>query len=668
MSRLVPIVFLPSGKRGQYPRGTPLLQAARELGVDIDSVCGGRGLCGRCQIVCSEGDFTKLGLQSSSSHLSAFSDTERQFEVRKGPLADGRRLSCHTLIEGPLVIDVPPESQVHQQVIRKSADQRVIDIAPDIRLHYVQVSENTLSHSISDLTRIRQALASDWGLNGLAVDPSILADLHPALVEGEGAVTLAVFTEEDRQTIIAIWPGLLDQVFGAAIDVGSTTIALHLTDLKSGEVLVSDGIMNPQIRFGEDLMSRVSYLLMHPEGAAEMTEVVRSALNTLLSRSAAAAGIELMHIVSLSVAANPVMHHLLLGIDPTPLGSAPFTLTLESAINIPAKAIGLTINPGGRLYMPPCIAGHVGADTAAVILSEAPETSKRLTLLIDIGTNAEIVLGNQDKLLACSSPTGPAFEGAQISCGQRAAAGAIERVRIDPITLKPRFKVIGSQLWSDDPDFKEDTQQLTITGICGSGIIEVIGEMYLAGILSTDGVIQPSAKVSSEHVIQQGRTYSYCLTTTNTPVVITQNDIRQIQLAKAALYAGIKLLMDKFPTSRVDDIRIAGAFGSNVDSLYAMLLGLIPDCDLSQVKSVGNAASTGVRIALLNYPSRDKIAALANTIEKIETATEPNFQNYFVDAMAIPHKTDPFSLLFSHVKRPAEIKVEETSKRRRKRG
>ncbi|MDA0762423.1 MAG: ASKHA domain-containing protein [Proteobacteria bacterium] len=662
-----PVVFLPSGKRGEFAEGTPLLQAARFLGVDIDSVCGGRGLCGRCQIVCAEGDFPKHGLISKGEHLSRWSETERRFEARKGALTPGRRLSCHTLIQGPLVIDVPAESQVHRQVIRKSAIARDIQVVPDIQLHYVQVPENDLDQSASDLSRIQKAMVKNWSLPNLRFDPSILSGLHNALRDGEGGITLAIYSSGTQKTIIAVWPGLLERVFGAAVDIGSTTIALHLTDLKSGEVLVSNGLMNPQIRFGEDLMSRVSYVLMHPEGADEMTAIVRAAINDLIVEAAKEAGIEVSQIVSLAAAGNPIMHHLLLGIDPSPLGTAPFTLAVESAVNMPAARAGIVINPGGRLYMPPCIAGHVGADTAAVIISEAPQADAKLSLIIDIGTNAEIVLGNRDKLLACSSPTGPAFEGAQISCGQRAAAGAIERVRIDPETLVPRYRVIGCEYWSDDPQFGDATKHLSITGICGSGIIEVIGEMYLAGILSTDGVIQAPATSASARVVPHGRTFAYVLVEGESPVMVTQNDIRQIQLAKAALYAGVKLLMDRFPTNHVDEIRIAGAFGSNVDSQYAMLLGLIPDCDLEHVHSVGNAASTGIRIALLNHDSRAEITALVPKIEKIETATEPLFQEYFVDAMAIPHKRDPFSSLFSKIERPKPIAPVPHQSRRRRR-
>ena len=292
-------------------------------------------------------------------------------------------------------------------------------------------------------------------------------------------MTVAV---HDGRHVTAVWPGLHEKVYGVAIDVGSTTIAGHLADLGDGSVLASSGVMNPQIRFGEDLMSRVSYAMMHEGGALEMTRAVRTALRTLVLGLANQAGIEPVDIHEIALVGNPIMHHLVLGIDPIPLGSAPFALATDRAVRVRATELGLSAHPGARVYVLPCIAGHVGADTAGVILAEAPHRAKgEVRLVVDVGTNAEIVLGNADRLLAASSPTGPAFEGAQISGGQRAAPGAIERVRIDPVTLEPRFRIIGAEPWSDEPGFAEAADELGVTGICGSGIVEVIAELFLAG-------------------------------------------------------------------------------------------------------------------------------------------------------------------------------------------
>ena len=642
------VVFTPSGKRGRFPRGTALLQAARTLGVDVDSVCGGRALCGRCQVLVMEGDFAKHGVNSRAGNLSEVSAAEQQF-ARRRPLASGHRLSCQALIEGDLVVDVPPSSQVHRQVVRKAADARVITLDPVVRLHYVEVQPPDMHDPAGDLQRLAGALEKEWGLRDLDCDLRVLQTLQTALRAGDWKVTAAVHAGSG---IIAVWPGLHEDVYGLAVDVGSTTIAAHLCNLESGEVVASSGLMNPQIRFGEDLMSRVSYAMMNPGGSQQMTAAVHAALNTLATEVAQQAGISVQEILEITLVGNPIMHHLFLGIDPVELGGAPFALSTDGAVTIWASEIGLRLHPNARTYVLPCIAGHVGADAAGMILAERPDLADELTLLVDVGTNAEIVLGNRQRLLACSSPTGPAFEGAQISCGQRAAPGAIERVRIDRTTLGARVKVIGCELWSDEPGFEAAVAETGITGICGSGIIEVIAEMYLSGIINQDGVVDGALAARSDRVVPAGRTFSYVLHHGAVTLHITQNDVRAIQLAKAALYAGIRLLMQHLAVEHVDRIRLAGAFGSHIDVKYAMLLGMIPDCDLSKVGSAGNAAGSGARIALLDNTSRRTIEQLVRRVEKIETAIEPRFQEHFVQAMGIPHSTAPFEHLRKVVDMP----------------
>jgi uncharacterized 2Fe-2S/4Fe-4S cluster protein (DUF4445 family) len=643
------IVFTPSGKRGNFPVGTPLLQAARSLGVDIDSVCGGRGLCGRCQVLVAEGEFAKHGVSSSSASLSPFSEAEMRFS-RRTALAPGRRLSCSARVEADVVIDVPASSQVHRQVVRKEADVRAIELNPVVRLYYVQVQQPDMQDPSGDLRRLYEALESEWSLTDLKCDLWVLQILQRTLRAGSWHVTVAVHA---ARQIIGIWAGLHDRVFGLAVDVGSTTIAAHLCDLMSGEVIASAGVMNPQIRFGEDLMSRVSYSMMNPGGAALMTAAVREALCGLAMDVARQAGISHEDILEATLVGNPIMHHLLLGIDPVELGGAPFALAVDHSLTLRADVIDFKLNRNARIYVLPCIAGHVGADAAGMVLSERPDLADEMTLLVDVGTNAEIVLGNRRRLVACSSPTGPAFEGAQISCGQRAAPGAIERVRVDRETLEPRFKVIGSDLWSDEMGFNEATAATGVTGVCGSGVIEVIAELYLAGIINQDGVLDGRLSARSPRIVQNGRTFAYVLHQGAVEMTITQTDVRAIQLAKAALHAGIALLMERLDIDRLDRIRLAGAFGSHIDVKYAMILGMIPDCDLSQVRSAGNAAGTGARIALLDCTSRPVIEGLVRRIEKVETAMEPRFQQLFVEAMAIPHKTAAYANLRKAVDLPA---------------
>ena len=666
----VKVLFMPSGQRGFFTRGTPLLDAARSLGVDIDSVCGGRGLCGRCQISCVTGTFAKHQIESDVDHLSPFSATEEKFEERKGPLKEGRRLSCHTTLLDDAVIDVPAESQVHRQIVRKEMESRDIRLDTATRLYYVQIEEASLEDPRGEMQFLFDALEREWGVTGPTLANSQLHALQAALSREDRGITVAVYQEH---LITGIWPGLFDQPRGIAIDVGSTTVAAHLCDLNSGEVLASAGIMNPQIRFGEDLMSRVSYVMMHPEGADLMTGAIREAINGLFVELTTEASNLVEDILEIALVANPIMHHIVLGINPVNLGTAPFALTTSDAIDTRAAEMGLSAHPEARLYCLPCIAGHVGADAAGVILAEAPDRSEAMTLVVDVGTNAEIVLANNRRLLVCSSPTGPAFEGAQISSGQRGTIGAIERVRIDRATLEPRFKCIGSDLWSDEPGFSEAMSGTGVTGICGSGIIEVVAEMYLAGILSTDGVVNGALGERTQRIKAHGRTFSYVLHTSDDPEVsgvqVTQNDVRQIQLAKAALYAGIKLLMDEMGVTTVDHIRLAGAFGSHINVSHAMVLGLIPDCDLEQVTSAGNAAGAGARMALLDRNARLEIAAIIAKAERIETAVAEDFQAHFVGAMGLPHQSDPFPNLFSVVA-PPEAKVVESGdapKRRRRR-
>ena len=645
------VLFMPSGRRGHFALGTPVLDAARSLGVYIESVCGGRGICGRCQVVVAEGQFAKHGITSSAGNLAAFTDTEERYKRVRSLPAD-RRLSCSAKIQGDLVIDIPTDVAVNAQVVRKRAETRDIPRDLTTRLYYIEVDQPDMHQPLGDADRLVRALKKDHHLEGLTLDFPLVPRIQKILRLGEWKVTCAIHDEGIGHPVInAVWPGYSERLFGIACDIGSTTIAMHLTDLMSGRTVASAGTSNPQIRFGEDLMSRVSYVMMNPGGETALTRTVREAVNTLISRVCGEAGVKPDEVMEAVFVGNPIMHHLFLGIDPTELGGAPFALAISGALTLPARQVGLDINHGGRVYTLPCIAGHVGADAAGATLAEGPHRLDEITLLVDIGTNAEIVLGSKARLVAASSPTGPAFEGAQITAGQRAAPGAIERVRIDPLTLEPKIRIIGIDAWSGEPEFEE--KQITgVTGICGSGIIEVIAEMYLAGIISEDGVIRGELAAKSDRIIADGRTFSYVLWRGAQQHLVTQNDVRAIQLAKAALYAGIKLLMDKLEITQVDRIRLAGAFGSYIDPKFSMVLGLIPDCELSMVAAVGNAAGTGARMCLLNRGHRREIEELVGRIEKIETALEPKFQEHFVYAMAFPNKIDAFPNLLKEVKLP----------------
>jgi len=641
----VQVVFTPSGLRGQVTPGTTVLDVARSLGVDLDSVCGGRSICGRCQIIAVEGEFPKHGLVSTSSSLAALTEDELRFREKRG-LAPGRRLGCQTRIHQEVVIDVPPESQLHRQVVRKRVEVRDLTIDPVIRLYYVTVAGATLGTANGAVQRLLEALADQWELTGVSVDARVIDSTQTALISGKGAVTVAV---RDGGSIVAVWPGLRDLALGIAFDVGSTTIAGYLCNLFTGETLASAGRMNPQIRFGEDLMSRVSHVMLNPDGAEQLTQAVRLALDDLVGELVSDAGSNRDDVLELTLVGNPIMHHLVFGYDVRPLGQAPFAPATTDPIDIDASSLGISAHPMARLHALPCIAGHVGSDAAAVILSEAPHQSVDVQLVVDVGTNAEIVIGSKNRIVAASSPTGPAFEGAQISSGQRAAPGAIERVRIDRKTLEPRFKVVGCDHWCDEDGFEDAVAEFGVSGICGSGIIEAIAELYLAGMVMPDGRFAESAAARSDRIVVDDRSIAYRLTDS---ISVTQLDVRAVQLAKAALYAGVSLLMDHLEIDQVDQIRLAGAFGSHIDAFYAMVLGLIPDCDLDRVSAAGNAAGAGAIIALLDRSSRAEIDAVVRTVEKIELAVDPGFQEHFVAAMAFPHQTAPYRLLSSVVALP----------------
>jgi uncharacterized 2Fe-2S/4Fe-4S cluster protein (DUF4445 family) len=650
MAETAKIVFMPSGKRGDFPIGTSILEAGRALGVDLDTVCGGRAVCGRCQIVPSFGEFAKLQISSQPENLSAPEATEEKYKRIKG-LKDNRRLGCQSEIRGDLVIDVPEESQIHRQVVRKSADEiRDLKIDPVVSLHYVELPKPSMQDQRADLQRISEQLSNDWNLIDLQWDISCLTKLSGALRAGEtyGGDFKATVAVRAGKEAISIWPGFKERLYGIAVDVGTTTVAAHLCALDSGDVLASSGLMNPQIRFGEDLMSRISYLQQNENQAHKLTAAIQETLADLVNSLCQETDIASDEIVEMTFVGNPTMHHLVLGIDPTQLGMEPFPLVLDQGTDIRARDLGIPINAGGYAWFLPCIAGHVGADTAGVILSQAPHNNTEMTLVIDVGTNAEIVLGHKDRLIACSSPTGPAFEGAQITCGQRAAPGAIERVRIDRETLKPRFKVIGADLWSDDEEFDLAIKSIGVTGICGSGIIEAVAELYLCGIVDATGRMQAKELDVVDHpnFRAKGRNFEYILHSEGDRVVyVAPGDIRAIQLAKSACYSGTRLLMDRMGTDHVEKIYLAGAFGSYIDVGYAMAIGLIPDCKIDQVSSAGNAAGTGARIALLSASARQEIDQVCRRVEKVETAIEMDFQEYFVAAMNLPHSTEPYEEL-----------------------
>jgi uncharacterized 2Fe-2S/4Fe-4S cluster protein (DUF4445 family) len=632
------VIFQPSGRRGEVPEGTTLLNAARDLGVEIESICGGQQTCGKCKILVEEGNFQKYGIRSSRDHVSPMEESERSYLERRNVSKD-YRLSCAAQVLGPLVIRVPEESQARKQIVRKSATERVIELDPTIRQYYVTVTPSKLGDERGDWELLQAALRDQFDLTGLQIDLPVLRSLQDVQRAGKWSVTVSVW--DDRE-VVRVQPGYAEGAYGLAVDIGTTTVVAHLCDLRTGAVLATEAMMNPQVSFGEDILSRISYIQSEEEGLARLNSAIIDGLNKLARRAARRAGLAPDDITDMVLVGNTVMHHLVLNISPVYIGGSPFTLATYDALDFKARDLGLTaVNRCAQVHVLPCEAGYVGADNVGVLLAEEPHRQDEIVLVIDIGTNGEILLGNKEHLLSASSPTGPAFEGAQITHGMRAAPGAIERVRIDPDTLTPRFRVIGDERWSD----QMSPHEIQAAGICGSGIIEVVAELFAHTIVLPNGRF--NTDTASPNFRPTERVGEYILatadqTSTGHEIVITQSDIRAVQLAKAALYAGAKLLMARLGVEHLDRVILAGAFGSYISKEHALLMGLFPDCDLSAVYAVGNAAGDGARIALLSRAKRQEAREAARWVDYVETAVEMEFQNEFVAALNFPHTSDRF--------------------------
>ncbi len=637
------VVFQPSGRHAYVTAGQTLLTAARDMGVEIESICGGQQTCGKCKVVPDVGDHPKYGIASKLEHLSPPDVEEQNYWTKRRREARQYRLSCAACVQGDVVINVPEESQARKQIVRKSATTRQFTIDPVVRQYFVKVKPAELGGRQGDWERLQASLANTHHLTNLRLDYFALRDLQAILRQGQWEVTVTVWqgSPENKPEVIRIQPGYQEGLYGMAIDVGTTTVAGHLVDLQSGQILATESMMNPQTTYGEDLMSRISYGMLNVDGVAKMHTAIIEALSTLIARAARSAKLKPTDIIDVLLVGNTVMIDLLLGINPVELGGAPFALATHAPQDFKARDVGLKIQAGAYVHILPAEAGHVGADNVAVIMAELPHTQEDMVLIVDIGTNAEILVGNKERLLSASSPTGPAFEGGEISHGMRAAPGAIEKVRIDPVRLTPRFRVIGQERWSDELAAEE----IKAAGICGSGIIDLVAELFAVGIIDAGGKFvldtpspnfRPTAQVG-EYVVATAMQ-----TSSGREIIITQQDIRAIQFAKSALYTGAKLLMERRGIKQVDRVLLAGGFGSYIDKQRAMMIGLFPDCDLEHVYAVGNSAGDGAVICLLSRERRQHAKEIARQIEYIETAIEPNFQDRFVNALGLPHNRDEF--------------------------
>jgi len=624
MDDMQQICFTPSGRQYKGEVGDTLLQVAQDAGVAIRSLCGGYGQCHQCWIEVSEGTHSKFGVDCKPENVSGITRLERQL-IEENPKYQGKRLACQTCIQGDLVIDVPEESQEHLAYISKKNAKQDYNISSTIELIHCTLDEPTLDENPSASENLLEQLQKQD--IQATFDFSLLRELQPLIHETKGVLSVAV---RDNKEVVAIYPQGEHQIIGAAVDIGSTTLAVYVYDLATGQLLFESSAMNPQIRYGEDLMSRVSYVMMNKGGDKKLTDAVRTKLTEMFHEACDELKLGRDKLLEIVLVGNPIMHHLFFGLSPVELGQSPFTLATREWVDIDAKDLGLELYPKTRISFLPLIAGHVGADTAAAYLSQMHIMNNKTTLLVDIGTNAEIMLAKNGKVYATSSPTGPAFEGAEISSGVRATHGAIERVRIDKDTLEVRYRMIGTEAWSDEEDFKKVKQKAV--GICGSGIIEAIVSFAEVGIIDQSGLFVESS--APERFSKIGNTTRFLLVDQGEQsIYIEQVDIRSIQLAKAALSAGVSLLMDYQECTEFEQVLLAGAFGAHLDARYVALLEIIPSATEEVITSVGNAAGIGASMALLDVGNRKKIIDAVAEVIKIESATEAKFQDYFVDAM-----------------------------------
>ena len=676
------VIFQPSGRRGLVPKGVSVIEASRLLGADIEALCGEKRVCGKCKIRIEEGFFEKYNIDSKKSHVSPWQQEEEEKFINAADKEASYRLGCVTKIEGDLLVFVPEESRAGKQVVSKAARDIHIDHNPAVKLYYVELEKPTFEEPTGDFERICEQLEKQYDLENLKIDIQTLRLIPSALRKEDWKITVSVWMDQE---IIRVRPGKFDTSYGLAVDIGTTTVAAYFCDLATMEVIDTVSMMNPQCKYGEDVMSRITYHMMNPDGLEKMSNDIVEGLNQLIDQAIQSTHppkkkvkkkkddkgpeewveapqegktylrLSTQDIEDITIGCNTAMHHILLQLDPENVALAPFPPVIHHSLDIKARDLGLNINPSSNVFILPNEAGFVGADNVGVLLAEEPYKQDEVQLIIDIGTNGELVLGNKDKLISSSCATGPAFEGAQLAFGMRAAPGAIERIQIDPQTHEVDYKVIGRDAWRK----YSEPKKMKAKGICGSGILDVLAELYKAGVITKSGVFNKKGQKSdrfrknpdtkqSEFVLAWAEE-----TSIGKDIVITQKDVRQIQLAKGALYAGCKLMVKRMQVDKVDKVKIAGAFGTHVDREKALIMGLFPDCDIEKIVSVGNAAGDGCRAALLNREKRTEADWVSRNVEYIELTIEPNFEREFMEAMQLPHMSDEFPHLEGVV--PEEI-------------
>ena len=602
------IIFSPFEKTIDIDGSKNILQLAQETGIPLQSTCGGKKICGKCKVVIKKTDGP---LPPPSA---------REQKVLGGNIEKGYRLACETVLTHGAVVVIPEESRIKDQVILTSDTKHSypVRLRPNVSPRYVEVSSPVLDSVIADRERLIIALEKTYGIRRPVLDPFVLRKLPHTLRSDRKGVTVAL---RDKDEIIDLYPGRRDSLFGVAFDVGTTTVVAFLMDLITGDRLSVKSAMNPQIAIGDDVITRISFCQEKTGGLEKLRISIVDCLNALIAEASTEAGIDPDQIVEATVVGNTAMHHLFVGLDPHYLSMAPYAPVLQEGQDYKARDLGLKIGASAYVHLLPLKAGFVGSDTIACILATGLHRSKIPTLLLDLGTNGEIVFGNRNRMLCCSTAAGPAFEGGHIRWGMRASAGAIERLKIDPETLDVRWETIHDQRPS---------------GLCGSGIISAIAEMIRAGIILGRGNIDKGLQTPRLRVGGDGPEFVLVWASeaaTKQDIVITQKDVAELQMAKAAVNAGATLLMEHFEDEDVERILLAGAFGNYVDPQDACTIDLFPGCLTAKVVGVGNAAGYGSCLALLDKNKRKEADRIATKIEYRELAATTRFKELFVPSM-----------------------------------
>jgi len=667
---MVTVIFQPSGRRGQVQPGITLAKAAQEIGEGLEMLCGGKGTCGKCKVFIESGNFPKYGITSDTSHVSKFIEkTEGKF-ISFDERERGGRLACMAKVEKDVLVFVPETSRTSKQIVAKNAYLLVEESDPIIKKVDFRFSrkEADPAHG-GDLNIVAGALVNQQALRFLPVDINSIYDakflqsLPTILKTSPNDLTAIIWNEQEILHIVS-QSETTRAVYGISIDVGTTTIAATLAQLDQPQIIATRTAMNPQIKYGEDIIARISYAKKGKKELNDLHSLVIGAINDLVEELIAVTWpnqkIETTRdvitnetpslfredILDMVLVGNTVMHHLLLGIDPQTAGRAPFKPVVQEAVNVKARDLNIHICPNAYVHFLPNEAGFVGADNVAVLITEQPYANKPIQLIIDIGTNGELLLGNKDNVFSCSCATGPAFEGAEITFGMRASAGAIERVAIHPHTWDVAVKVIGNT----------DSEEIKPRGICGSGILDIPAELYKAGIIESNGRFVSDGLSDrlrkNDHTNQPEFVLVWAKDTTiGKDITITQRDIRQIQLAKAAIYTGCEVLMKEYGTDHIDIIKIAGGFGLHVNPIKLLMMGMLPDIEPDKIQAIGNAASTGALAALLSRKKRQEASDQAGLVHHVDLAGRPDFKEKFMTALSLPNNIDEFPITLDLIKK-----------------